>query len=382
VSKYTTEVRFICEQFDGKTESADYADVDEIIGHTASKIIGNYPIFDEAYREVLNRKIIKHFYTQEIGYETVGLWRLKLNTRMNEIMPYYNQLYKSELLEFNPLYDYGFTRTYSKAENGENEEEQKVKGSENVSRTSDEERTRNEEGSEAEKKSELSSEIESSEAEKNKNSKNSQSKTGIETSERENANSEESNNTEDSDTVQTGSENSESKNINRYSDTPQGQISLLENNAYLTNATIVDEEGNTVNSQNTGVKTKGNETKEGNEKETTDRSNSESVEGNQSETNKENNEVNKSGNKTEDNVVNRSNNRTENIANVGAENRNNDEARNKTGNYTNLQEYTEMVSGKRGFYSYSELLLKFRDTFLNIDMLVINALQDLFMGVW
>lgn len=65
-----------------------------------------YPIFDESYRAILNKKIIGHYYTCEIGAETAGLFKLYLNRKMAEIMPYYNQLYRSELLEFDPLTDY------------------------------------------------------------------------------------------------------------------------------------------------------------------------------------------------------------------------------------------------------------------------------------
>jgi len=105
MSKYTTEVRYICESYAGLSESVGYNDVEKVIGDALPKIFDfDFPIFDENYREVLERKIIKHFYTREIGFETVGLWKLKLNTKLNEIMPYYNQLYNSTLLEFNPLY--------------------------------------------------------------------------------------------------------------------------------------------------------------------------------------------------------------------------------------------------------------------------------------
>lgn len=54
----------------------------------------NYPIFDENYRETLNHNILYHYYENEIGFETAPLFRLYLNQRLNEIMPYYNELYK------------------------------------------------------------------------------------------------------------------------------------------------------------------------------------------------------------------------------------------------------------------------------------------------
>lgn len=113
MSKYTTQVRYICEQLSGYVQSVDYSDVDLVLRAAEPKIFDfDYPIFDENYRHVLNTKILKHYYINEIGLETYALWKLRLNTKMNEIMPYYNQLYKSELYTFNPLYDTDITRKH------------------------------------------------------------------------------------------------------------------------------------------------------------------------------------------------------------------------------------------------------------------------------
>lgn len=65
----------------------------------------DYPIFDESYRQTLETKILRHYYFREIGFETVARFKEYLNRTMWEIMPYYNKLYLSELLHFNPLYD-------------------------------------------------------------------------------------------------------------------------------------------------------------------------------------------------------------------------------------------------------------------------------------
>ena len=55
-----------------------------------------YPIFDENYRETLNNNILHHYYENEIGFETAPLFRLYLNQKLNEIMTYYNELYKAQ----------------------------------------------------------------------------------------------------------------------------------------------------------------------------------------------------------------------------------------------------------------------------------------------
>ena len=56
--------------------------------------LDSYPIFDENYRNTLNQNILYHYYENEIGFETAPLFRFYLNQKLNEIMPYYNELYK------------------------------------------------------------------------------------------------------------------------------------------------------------------------------------------------------------------------------------------------------------------------------------------------
>lgn len=64
-----------------------------------------YPIFDENYRETLNQNILYHYYENEIGFETAGLFRFYLKQKLNEIMPYYNELYKAQKNILNKLFD-------------------------------------------------------------------------------------------------------------------------------------------------------------------------------------------------------------------------------------------------------------------------------------
>ena len=79
MSKYTTEVRYICEVNADLDESKGFNNVDEIITEAAPKIFDfEFPIYDEAYRLPFEKMILRHFYMREIGLETVGLWKLKL----------------------------------------------------------------------------------------------------------------------------------------------------------------------------------------------------------------------------------------------------------------------------------------------------------------
>lgn len=110
MSNYTTEVRYICEVAAGYDESQERDKVSDIISAAIPSIFDfDFPIFDETYRPVLERKILMHYYTREIAHETVGLWKLKLETKLNEIMPYYNDLYKIAAIEYDPLWDVDLT---------------------------------------------------------------------------------------------------------------------------------------------------------------------------------------------------------------------------------------------------------------------------------
>ena len=62
-----------------------------------------YPIFNEDYRVGLNEKIIAHYFKREIAHESMSMFLFALARKMNEIMPWYNQLYLSAQIQFDPL---------------------------------------------------------------------------------------------------------------------------------------------------------------------------------------------------------------------------------------------------------------------------------------
>lgn len=211
MSKYTTEVRFICENAAGLIESLGEGAIDDIITKAAPKIFNfSFPIFDESYRLPLEKQILRHYYTREICEETVGLWKLRLQDRLNLIMPKYNQLYESAMLEFNPMYDVDYRRFGTNSGQGQS------------------------------------------------------------------------------------SGNSNTQNM--HSDTPQNGLDSVIYGEYLTDADVAN---STSNSQN-----------------------------------------------------------------------------------SNSGQFEETIQGKQGGPSYSKLLKEYRQTFLNIDMMLVNELNDLFMGLW
>ena len=303
MSKYTTEVRYICENKSGLLESTGATNVDEVIENSWNKIFTTKcHFFDEDYRKGLCKKILKHFYLREIGCETVGIWCMWMNTRLEEIMPYYNQLYESELIKFNPMWDSDYTRRHNRQTDTATEDT--------------EDRTQATTGT---KTSETN------------DTKDITSKRIIDTTGS-------GENTINDSGSKTGSTSLNDTKYDLYSDTPQGALTGVENETYLTNARkITDKQTGSNQEDTTGKQT-----------------------GENSYTDKETNNTTYTENTT--------GNLTGNVKNNG------------TANTT--EDYIETVVGKVGTESYSSLLTKFRETFLNIDMQVIEEFNDLFILLW
>lgn len=319
MSTYTTELRYILESYAGLDSSTEYPSVNTVISKARTKLFSfNYPIFDNAYKEHLESLICLHFYRREIGFETVGLFKLYLEQKMREIMPFYNQLYKSELLEFNPFYDVDITRDHQLKHN--TEENSLNKSSINSDST------------------------------ENFNS-NTTAKSRDNTNQGVSSRDESKSNTKNNSSAKNSSNSSStSNNKQRYSDTPQGSISDLEKDKYLTNATI-----NEASVKDTTSANSSDESTSSDENTRTHTSNT-GTENNHEETNNNTSaKTNNSMSKSEDNA-------------------------NK--NINSLDDYLEHVKGKQGTTSYASLLKEYRETFLNIDMQVISDLNTLFMLLW
>lgn len=244
--------------------------------------LNDYPIFNETYRAGLNQKILNHYYFHEIGFETAGRFIWYLENTMNEIMPYFNQLYQSTLLSINPLLSFNRTSNSNKDANN------------TVTRTS---------GTNV-----------------NSTSNNTQTINDTETI----------NDSADSTKEHTANNTNTDKDI--MSDTPPGLLSIndIESNVYATEYrvntdSVNNDEKDTDHSTQTHTKTANNTT---------------------------------------------TNNTTGNSS--------------ATGNETTSNTGGETDSSSESGYDIplAELLLKYRETFINIDLEVIDKLKDLFMMVY
>ena len=275
MSKYTTEVRFICEQVAGFSDSQDGDNVEKIIEKSYEKIFNSsLQYIPTEHRTELPMKILRHYYTREIGFETVGLWKMKLNAKMIEIMPYYNTLYESAKLIIDPLKDVDYTVNITGDDGYVKRNDENI----NTSSTNNTNNTAN----------------------KNGNRHN----TG------------------------NGHTDGSVDQTDKFSDTPQGSIVGLQNDQYLTNANMSNQENES------------------------------------------------DSNYTDDTVYTDTENSTGINTGTGS--------LNGITNETNDRDYSSVktVKGKMFGVSQAKLLKEYRETILNIDMKIINDLSDLFMLVY
>ena len=281
MSNYTTELRYIIETLAGGNDNKS---IEEMITTAKGQIFDDYwTTYDVNYKATLEQKILRHYYTREIGMETYGLWKLKLNTTLADIMPKYNELYKMydsikdkltknvDLNETNTATDNATTTTTTN-------------GTTTQSGTQNNESTSKNEGTTA------------------------------------------------SNSTNTASGRGTSDAWTTANDTPQGALTGLEENRYLSSAThnkgATTQESNTTATSNATQSTTGSDTS----KATTSNS-SEST-----------------------------------------------NASNSTAKTTS--EYMKQITGNNGSINYIDEYMKLLNGYMNIDKMIIDELEPLFMGLY
>ena len=256
-------VKSICEGYSQmSTENGDRA-IDVIQSALPFIFDFDFPFYNDTHRQELETKIVKNYYFRQICCEDVEEWKLRMSNKLMLIMPYYNDLYGSlEYLKGNILEDVDYERKVDEGTNKSGLESTKT------SQTTD-------------------------------NSSHNES-VGL-----------------DSDV---NSDNK--KSIGRTSDTPQNQLSSIEDNTYLTSVSIVDENGNSNRSA----------------------------------------------------VSNRQSDNEGSTESAGTF----DTMRSDNGQ----RDMTEHVKGKMGMKSKASMVMEYRKAILNIDMEIVNRLSDLFMNVY
>ncbi len=274
MSNFTIDVRKICEM---NCENPD-ATIEEIICSSMDSIFYKPSPILEDFREALQKQILLHFYTREIGFETVELWKLKLHQRLVDIMPLYNELYKTTLFDFDPLEEINYTKKYNLTANSHYQDDKNTNDTENQTQKITENNI-------------------------NETINNKDSNENVE-----------GNYTEDL----------------KESQTPQGSLDNIKQGRYLTNYDY-----NTKNDDKTTIT-----------------------------------HVSENNRNEDNNTQNLTNDKTNIIRDILEH------------NGVNTDVYSEQNRGKNSSKSYSQLVLEFRETIININMLVIEELEDLFMLIW
>lgn len=78
--------------FGAETQTA----IKDLARASSSQIFNfDYPLSTNVNKEDFETMILNHFIDRRIGFETYTLFHIKLETKMNEIMPYYNKIFDS-----------------------------------------------------------------------------------------------------------------------------------------------------------------------------------------------------------------------------------------------------------------------------------------------
>lgn len=375
MSNYTMELRHICEHYAGLTpEEIMFTDPLEIISAARTHVFDfQYPLYDPDHKEELEHKIIEHFYLREISAETPGLFKMFLRRTMNEIMPYFNQLYYSADLEYNPLHDVDITRTHSGLASGTSSNQNDRTGQTAGTGTL----TAQDAGTSSNTRNETRAVDETVNTETETEAHGTSSKTTHTETETDTSTS--ANGTKNS----TAEYEDHSTERNAYSATPESTIQGVEgvggnttNNVsadyWLTDYRKITLSKNgeseahetTTNTETGHSESEGNQTETGTTSDTSEGTGSTVT------------DRDETGTITDNGTT--ANSRNENTTSTGSSN----EHATGSANFQNSDDWTETVTGKQGTASYSAMILEYRETILNIDMMIIEALEPCFMQIY
>nr|DAV78588.1 MAG TPA: Lower collar protein [Caudoviricetes sp.] len=394
--------------------------------------LNNYPIFDEGHRAILNNKIIRHYYFREICCDSPERFNFYLETKMDEIMPYYNQLYKSELLEYNPLATEFYSETNSLSKEAKKAVENYIKKiaeestGDNYSGSKrenlNEDTKRDASGTETNKatRTDKLKEVAVT-AETNSNTRTDDLTEAVETTSGSTKNSDATNDSTTTNALKTtnSSENSGSgtsktsgSKVTGFSDIPQAgyETTVTENangnvtttsKGYLTtrttestyeqNATTTKETGKAT-TDNTGTVTVKSEHKQKDEIAETNSSTKTNT-GTVENAGSVDKTVTKDNTGTQNNDSDGTMTETETGSKTNKNNIYEDTQRNVFVSSKNVGENAEQekrhekengelfAEGRRGI-SPADLIRKYREIIQNVDMMIIDELNDLFMGVF
>lgn len=323
---YTTQVKTICESLCGYDSEQGFNNVNSVLEKSHKLIFDfDYPFYLDDGKDEFEKKFLLHFYMREIGLETYGYWKLRLQSKLQEIMPYYRSLFQ-QTTGINYFDNNNYHQSIVTNEHGNM--------SSNKTETQD---------------------ISKNDTTHNINSINNVFSATKDTTSQ--GTSDISSQNEYTDNLSASEDegiNVKNDNLHKYSKYPQSSLDDFLNNIYLTDLT--QDDGTTVTSDNITKKSD----KTGNATGSQDTSY---------------NEIKKDIEENSRNIEANTNNVLDSSTNVQHDSLKTD--------FTNLDTKLDKYSkGKYGGLSYIELLAKYKDAIINIDKLIFNECEELFMQLW
>ncbi len=117
MSKYTTELRFVCASYSRPIVEGWFKDYElsDYLTPTQIETIENAGIWTKGK---LAKKIVDHYYMREIGLETPALFQHYAKVYMQEIMERKLPLIYSNSIQYDPLVNVDYTETFNRSASG------------------------------------------------------------------------------------------------------------------------------------------------------------------------------------------------------------------------------------------------------------------------
>ena len=335
-----------------------------------------YQVFDDSWgtfikehKAELCEKIVKHYYFNEICCDQPDRFRHYLNEQLARIMPYYNQMYESELIKFDPISNHfikncgGSLETAVKQMNSADAEVRKTLTDLIKSGTSKSDF--NDKDGIVQSEAEDYTRDYTENKEKNETENTRTDTTTTDTLKRDMT----------SNSVSDGNTSETTDNIKKYSDTPQKKLTGEIDETYLTNYTHDSEKSTTTSHDETNTTGTQNDARDISENEVKERTlnGTEDTTGNI----KDHKANDKYTDRTRDTLTNGKtfeNGRVDESRSKGVEHTENETASTDRKENSIINGYMNMPA--------SALLNAFRQTFLNIDSMIIEELKENFMEVY
>jgi hypothetical protein len=330
-----------------------------------------YPIFDESYRKIFETHFIRNFYMRQIGFETIGLFKFQLETWLIINMPYFNKLFESELIQYDPLTNIKMKEDYNKSGNKNQVD--------NTNQTEEKKLEMSNEGELNRSGNETSSDTERTETERigSTNSEQSGSSTGT------TENTIQSNITGGSTTTQNRNEEGQiiDDKFTRIieSNTPDGRLNLTANDGegVIEYASNIKENNNNDDRSSTV-----NETSTNNENSQVDSSSK--TNDNTSLTTNDNASIETSENMNAEGNRTSQKNETEIESKRESAQTQQNVMRNETSgsDINTIEDYVNNKYGKIGTQTFAEMVQQYRKSFIRIEKEIFDEMNELFMLVY